>query len=71
LSNTARDRLYRRLEKVLITFESIMVALICGFAAWNIMKPQLSKAIFGLTALIVFITVVLYKRYAIKKERQK
>ena len=66
----ARDRLFRRLEKVAITFESIMVALFCGLVAQYALTPPISKAVFSLITLITFTLVILYKRRVIRKERK-
>ena len=69
----AKDRLYRRIEKVLVTIESIIVGIAAGFVwsqlwtKWYAFKVWwLEPALVG---FIVFIVVITYKRNTIKKER--
>lgn len=69
----AKDRLYRRIEKVLITIESIIIGAAAGFVwsqIWNkwyvFTIPWLEPALVG---FIVFMAVISYKRWYIKMER--
>lgn len=62
----AKDRMYRRLEKVLLTTESLLIALFCGVCVsffW-------SKGAGASIALWVFALVYVRKQYLIYKERQ-
>lgn len=62
----AKDRMYRRIEKVLLTAESLLTAAFCGVCIsffWN--KPA-----GALLALQVFALVYVRKRYLIYKERK-
>jgi len=65
----ARDRLYRRIEKVLITVESILVGGFFGFC-FSLTGASVWLDYMGaLIAIISFIVINRYKRDAIKKER--
>jgi len=62
----AKDRMYRRLEKVLLTVESLLIAAFCGVCVsffW-------SKGAGASIALWVFALVYARKRCLIYKERK-
>ena len=62
----AKDRMYRRLEKVLLTVESLLIAVFVGVCIsffWN-------KEAGAFLALQVFALVYVRKRYLIYKERK-
>jgi len=65
----AKDRLCRRLEKFLITIESILIGGFLGFcfssAGTNYWFDYLGASI----AIVSFVIINGYKRNAIKKER--
>jgi len=65
----AKDRLYRRIEKVLITIESILVGGFFGFCFSLTAASVWFDYLGALIAIISFIVINDYKRNAIKKER--
>lgn len=65
----AKDRLYRRLEKFLITIESMLVGGFLGFCLSLADANSWPNYLGALTAIISFIVINNYKRYVIKKER--
>lgn len=65
----AKDRLYRRIEKVLITVESILVGGFFGFCFSLTGASVWLDYLGALIAIISFIIINNYKRNAIKKER--
>ena len=65
----AKDRLYRRIEKFLITVESILVGGFFGFCFSLTDESVWVSRIGALIAIISFIVINNYKRNAIKKER--
>lgn len=67
IMSLARDRLFRRLEKVLVTIESMLVGVFIGVCTGVIV----SEAVFGaIVAGCVFVPVVVYKRRKIREERE-
>ena len=69
-TDLAKARLYRRLEKVLITIESMLVGGFFGFCFSLTDESIWCDRLGALVALITFITVNNYKRDVIKKERK-
>jgi hypothetical protein len=65
----AKDRLYRRIEKVLITVESMLIGVFFGFGFSLTDEGIWTDRLGVLIALIIFIIVNGYKRDVIKKER--
>lgn len=65
--NIAKSRFYHRLEKLLITVESVLVAGFVGLC-WHFILHELT--ITGGVMLGVFLWVVNYKRHKINKERR-
>jgi len=62
----AKDRMYRRLEKFLLTVESLLVAVFCGVCAsffW-------SKGVGASIALWAFLLIYARKRVLIYRERR-
>lgn len=65
----AKDRLYRRIEKFLITIESMLVGGFFGFC-FSLTGASIWLDYLGaLIAIISFIIINKYKRDMIKKER--
>ncbi|MBA7679670.1 hypothetical protein ES703_87972 [subsurface metagenome] len=61
----AKDRMHRRIEKVLLTIECLLIAVFCGVCVsffW-------SKGAGASIALWVFVLAYARKRYLIYKER--
>lgn len=65
----AKDRLYRRIEKVLITIESILVGGFFGFCFSLIGTSVWLDYIGALIALTSYIIISKYKRDTIRRER--
>jgi len=65
----AKDRLYRRLEKFLITIESVLVGGFLGFCFSLTDDSVIVNYLGALIAMAVFLVVNKYKRNMIKKER--
>ena len=67
IMSLAKDRLFRRLEKVLVTIESMLVGAFIGICAGVIV----SEIIFGaIVTGCVFVPVIIYKRRKIREERK-
>ena len=65
----AKDRLYRRIEKVLITIESMLIGVFFGFCFSLTGASVWLDYIGALIAIASFIITNKHKRDAIKKER--
>jgi len=66
----AKDRFYRRLEKVLVTLECALVGGFAGVCMWFVADPMVNRfQAAGITAILTFAIVIFYKRYCIAKER--
>ena len=66
----AEDRFYRRIGKVLITIESILVGGFAGVCMWFVADPMVNKfQAAGITAILTFAIIIFYKRYRIAEER--
>jgi len=65
----ARDKLYRRIEKVLITIESMLVGGFLGFCFSLTDDSLIVNYLGALLVMIIFLVVSGHKRNAIKKER--
>ena len=64
-----KDRLYQRLEKFLITIESMLVGGFLGFCFSLTDDSLIVNYLGALIAMVVFLIVNRHKRNAIKKER--
>ena len=66
----AEERFYRRIEKVLVTIESMLVGGFAGVCMWFAADPMVNRyQAAGVTAVLIFVIVIFYKRYCIVKER--
>lgn len=65
----AKERFYRRLEKVLITIESMLVGGFFGFCFSLTHEGVWVNRIGALIAIAAFIIINKYKRNMIQKER--
>jgi len=69
-ADDAKARLFRRLEKVLITIESMLVGGFFGFCFSLTGPSRWLNYIGALIAIVTFIAVNNHKRNAIKRERK-
>jgi len=69
----AKDRLHRRIEKVLVTVESLLVATfvgVCSGLYFGACSPPEYKLKIGATfGIVFFVGIFIWKRFLIYKER--
>ena len=69
----AKDRMHRRIEKVLVTLESLLVAMFVGVCVGLYFgycsPPEYGWKIGATSGIVFFVGIFIWKRFLIWKER--